>query len=90
MPPFALLSIRQAEIAQGKFGLVSAKCDMGFDALVAQYLDLVSFHKRGYGNECYVARTLKEYMGKRRISEITGEDGERFKSARSRVVRLRQ
>jgi hypothetical protein len=64
-------SVRQAEIAQGKFGFVSAASEMGFDVFVTQYLDLVSIHKRGYRNERYVARTLKEYMGKRRISEIT-------------------
>lgn len=32
-------------------------------------------------------KRLKKYVGKRRISEITREDGERFRSARSRVVK---
>ena len=34
-----------------------------------------------------MAQTFKKYLGKRRISEITSEDGERFKSARARVVK---
>jgi integrase len=48
---------------------------------------LVSIHKRGYHVERYILKTLKAYFGKYRVSGLTVEDAEKYKTKRSQSVR---
>jgi integrase len=52
-----------------------------------RYLELVSYHKRGYKNERYVIKTLKHVFRHRKLSDLTPEDAERFKTTRSGAVK---
>jgi integrase len=81
------LSIRKSEIAQGKFHLVSKSSNLLLGELADRYIELVSFAKRGCRNELYIIQRLKQFIGTRRISDLTGDDGERFKAVRSREVK---
>ena len=81
------LSIRKAEIAQGKFGMVGAASAPAFNVFAGRYRELVSVHKKSLKNESYVVRTLTMLFGKRKLNEISTEDVEWFKSKRSREVK---
>jgi integrase len=81
------LSVREAEIAQGKFNLVSRRGAPTFEAVSDKYLELVSVHKRGHHVERYIIKTLRASFGKFRVSDLTAEDAEKYKTKRSRSVR---
>jgi integrase len=81
------LSIREGEVAQGKFLSIAKRGGLRFEALADRYFDLVSVHKRGRHVERFIIKTLKEFFGKQRVSELTAEDAERYKAARSRDVK---
>jgi integrase len=81
------LSVREAEIAQGKFNLVSRRGAPTFEAVSEKYLELVSVHKRGHHVERYILRTLNAFFGKLRIVDIGAEDAEKYKTRRSWSVR---
>lgn len=81
------LSIRKAEIAQRKFGIVGAASSPAFNVFAGRYRLLVSVHKKSLKNESYVIRTLTTLFGKRKLNEISNEDVEWFKSKRSREVK---
>jgi integrase len=81
------LSIRKAEIALGKFGLIPKADVPTFEMFADRYLELVSYHKRGYKNERYVINALKHVFRHRKLSDMTPEDAERFKTTRSGGVK---
>jgi integrase len=81
------LSVRKAEVALGKFNLVPRASIPTFKAFADRYEELVSIHKKGRAGEHYIIQMLIRIFGKRRISDITAEDGERFKTTRSRQVK---
>jgi integrase len=81
------LSIREAEIAQGKFKFVPKRGAPTFEVLADKYLELVSIHKRGHHVERYIIKTLRASFGKYRVSDLTAEDAEKYKTKRSRSVR---
>jgi integrase len=80
------LAIRQAEIALGKFNLVPKTSVPSFEVFAERYLNLVSAHKRGCVTERYIIRALTGFFGKRRISDFSAEDAERYKAMRSKNV----
>jgi integrase len=81
------LSVRKAEVALGKFNLVPRASIPTFKILSDRYEDLVSIHKKGRAVEHYVIQMLVHIFGKRRISDLTAEDAERFQAIRSRQVK---
>lgn len=81
------LCVRKSEIAQGKFKLLPKRGAPTFEALAEKYLDLVSIHKRGHHVERYIIKTLIAHFGKYRISDLTAEDAEKYKTKRSRSAR---
>lgn len=80
------LSVRQAEIAQGKFKLLPKRGSPRFEAVSAKYLELVSIHKRGHKVEQYIIKTLNAFYGKTRARNLSAEDAERYKAVRSHQV----
>src|ERR1700730_8166017 len=81
------LSIRLAEIAQGKFKIVPNRGAMTFDGLADKYRELISVHKRGREVEKYLLKTLTASFGKLRVYDLSAEDAERFKAVRSKSVK---
>jgi integrase len=81
------LSIRLAEIAQGKFKIMAKRGAMTFDGLVDKYRELISVHKRGHHVEKYIFKNLAEYFGDFRVFDLSAEDAERFKAARAKSVK---
>src|SRR5258708_7934596 len=81
------LSIRLAEIAQGKFKIVPKRGAVKFDGLADKYRDLISQHKRGHHVEKYILKTLTASFGHLRVSDLSAEDGEHFKAVRSKSVK---
>jgi len=80
-------SVREGEILQGRFRIVAKRGATTFESLADKYSALVSIHKRGRHVEHYLLKTLKAYFGKSRISDLTVEDAEKYKTKRSRSVR---
>jgi len=68
-----------------RFGKPSS--NMTFKDLAERYSTLVSGLKRGHDSERYRINTLIGFFGKRRISELTGQDAERFKVERLRIAK---
>jgi integrase len=81
------LSSRQTDIARRAFKLPPRTGAPTFAAFAAKYLELVSVHKRSHSVERYIIATLTNCFGRYRISDLTAEDAERFKSNRSRHVK---
>ena len=81
------LSVRQSEIAQGNFKFAPKTGIPTFAEFADKYLELVSIHKRGHKVEGYIIQTLKTVFGRLRLSDLTSEDAEKFKAARTRQVR---
>jgi integrase len=81
------LKARLGELVQGRFHLSKPPSNLLFKELGERYLKLVSSQKRGYNCERFRIATLIGFFGKRRISELTGQDGEAFKVDRSKVVK---
>jgi len=59
---FRALSVRQAEIALGKFNLVPKANVQSFALFARNYLELVSSQKRGYQNERYTIQSFREAL----------------------------
>ena len=81
------LSVRESEIAQGKFKLLPKRGALTFESLTEKYLELVSVHKRGHHVEKYIMKTLNAFFGKSRVYNLTAEDAEKYKAMRSKSVK---
>jgi len=79
--------VREGEILQGRFKIVPKRGAPTFEVLADKYSSLVSIHKRGHHIERYIIKTLKAHFGKYRVSDLTVEDAEKYKTKRSRSVR---
>jgi integrase len=79
--------VREGEILQGRFKIIPKRGAPTFEALADKYSSLVSIHKRGHHVERFILKTLKAYFGKYRVSDLTVEDAEKYKTERSRSVR---
>ena len=80
-------SVREGEILQGRFKIVPKRGAVTFEVLADKYSSLVSIHKRGHHVERYIIKTLKAHFGKNRVSDLTVEDAEKYKTKRSQSVR---
>jgi integrase len=81
------LSIRIAEIAQGKFKIMPKRGAMTFDGLADKYRELISLHKRSHHVEKYILGTLAASFGNLRVFDLSAEDAERYKAVRSKSVK---
>ena len=81
------LSIRQAQIALGTFNLVRRAGIPTFREFAGNYEKVVSEHKRGHAVERYYIPMFVDIFGKKKISEITAEEVERFQTERSHQVK---
>lgn len=81
------LSVRESEIAQGKFKLLPKRGALTFECLTEKYLNLVSVHKRGHHVEQYIIKTLNAFFGRLRVFNLTAEDAEKYKALRSKSVK---
>lgn len=81
------LSVREAEVALGKFNLQPRAKIPTFEAFADRYEKLVTVHKRGRAVERYYILMFVAVFGKKKISEITPQEAEGFKSYRSRQVK---
>jgi integrase len=81
------LSVRESEIAQGKFKLLPKRGTLTFEGLTEKYLMLVSVHKRGHHVERYIVRTLNAFFGKVRVHNLMAEDAEKYRAMRSGLVK---
>jgi site-specific recombinase XerD len=60
---------------------------MTFEGLAEKYLDLTSPKKRSHRVEKYILKTLQQYFGKFRISDMNGDDAEPYQAVRSKSVK---
>jgi site-specific recombinase XerD len=60
---------------------------MTFEGLAEKYLDLTSPKKRCHRVEKYILKTLQQYFGKFRISDMNAGDAERYQAVRSKSVK---
>jgi integrase len=81
------LSVRMAEIAQGKFKIMPKRGAVTFDGLADKYRELISVHKRGHHVEKYILKTLAASLGDLRVFDLSAEDAERYKALRSKSVK---
>ena len=81
------LKARLGELVQGRFHLSKPASNMSFKELAERYKTLVACQKRGYNSERFRIATLIGFFGKRRISELSGQDAEGFKVGRSKIVK---
>jgi integrase len=81
------LAVRQAQIAQGTFNLVRTSRIPTFREFAEEYEKVVSQRKRGHAVERYYIRMFVDVFGKRKISEITAEEVEKFQTERSHQVK---
>jgi integrase len=79
--------VREGEILQGRFKIVPKRGAPTFEVLADKYSDQISIHKRGYHVERYIIKALKAHFGKYRVSDLTVEDAEKYKTKRSRSVK---
>lgn len=84
---FRALSVRQVEVVLGKFNLVPRASIPLFEAFASRYEKLVSAHKRGRAIEHYLIQTLVAVFGNKKISDLTAEDAEIYKTNRARKVK---
>jgi integrase len=79
--------VREGEILQGRFKIVPKRGAPTFEILADKYSSLVSIHKRGHHGERYLIKALKDHFGKYRVSDLTVEDAEKYKTKRSQSLR---
>ncbi len=82
------LSIRKAEMAQGKFKLESAIKPTPFERLVTQYLEYSKANKRpnSYDRDMTSSKHLRRYFNGRTIQQITNWHVEKYKSSRQKEI----
>lgn len=74
------LSVRKAQIAQGRFQLRTRGSSPTFEQFAERYEAFSKVNKRGFKNEEYRLRQLKQNFGKCRLADLNAWDGEKLKS----------
>jgi len=80
------LAIRQAQVAQGRFDLRPQMSVPTFEQFAERYTEFSKANKRGFYNEKYRIRQLSRFFGRRKLSDLTSWDAERFKAQMSKSV----
>jgi integrase len=81
------LAIRTAQIAQGRFEMRPRGTAPTFEQFAERYAEFSKANKRGFYNEQYRLRQLTQIFGKRRLSDLTGWDGEELKVRLSKTLK---
>lgn len=81
------LSIRRAEIAQGKFELAGTTKPLVFDKLINRYLEWAKDNHRAPERDIEAAKHLKAYFGGKPLTSITPWLIEKYKSQRKALGR---
>ncbi|MFI5323763.1 MAG: tyrosine-type recombinase/integrase [Thermodesulfobacteriota bacterium] len=77
------LSIRKAEIAQGKFDIVQTIKPVLFEKLVNAFIrDYSKVNKKSWSRDVTSSRALLSFFGGKRLSQITKWQAEKYKSKR--------
>ena len=74
------LTVRQAQIAQGRFNLHSSSSSPVFEDFAESYKEYAEANKRGFKNEVYRIRQLVRIFGKRRLCDLKAWDAETLKA----------
>lgn len=80
------LSIRKAEIAQGKFEIEQTSKSVFFEKLLKQYLEYSQSNKRpqSYERDITSSKHLNRYFNGKKIQQITNWQVEKYKSSRQK------
>ncbi len=78
------LSIRKAQIAEGKFEIAQTKKSVLFDKLVVRYLEYSKANKKSYEREITSTKALLSFFAGKALQQITIGLVERYKSERQR------
>lgn len=81
------LSIRRAEIAQGKFELAGTTKPLAFDKLINRYLEWAKDNHRAPERDADAAKHFKAYLGGKPLISITPWLIEKYKSHRKALGR---
>ena len=73
------LAVRKAQIVQGRFELRPQMSVPIFEQFAKRYSEFARANKRGFYNEQYRIEQLIRIFGKRKLSDLTSWDGEKFK-----------
>jgi integrase len=73
------LAVRKAQIVQGRFELRPQMNIPIFEQFAKRYSEFAKANKRGFYNEQYRIEQLVRIFGKRKLSDLTSWDGEKFK-----------
>ena len=73
------LAVRKAQIVQGRFELRPQMSVPIFEQFAKRYSEFARANKRGFYNEQYRIEQLLRIFGKRKLSDLTSWDGEKFK-----------
>jgi integrase len=79
--------VREGEILQDRFKIVPKRGAPTSEGLPDKYSSLVSIYKRGHHVERCSIEKLNAHFRKYRVSDLTVEDAEKYKTKRSRSVR---
>jgi integrase len=81
------LTIRLAQIAQGRFELPTHRITITFEGFAERYRDYAKANKKGFQNELYRIQQLVTIFGKRSLSDLTAWDAEKLKTDLSKSRR---
>jgi len=81
------LSIRKAEIAQGKFDIVSTEKQVIFEVLMSDYLQWAKENHRSFTRDVTASKSLNAFFKGISISDITLWHVEKYKSQRKKIGR---
>ncbi len=83
----ASLSIRKAELAEGKFDIVQTRKQVLFDKAVKSFIeDYSKIHKKSWTRDVTSSRALQSYFGGKRISSINTWLVNKYRSRRLNEV----
>jgi len=80
------LSIRKAEIAQGKFDIAQTEKRILFTKLVEKFLEYSKTNKKSYTRDITSSRVLLDYFGGNTVQQISSWHIEQYKSKRQKDI----
>ena len=82
------LKARLGEIAQGRFNLDRTRKPVSFSLLAARYREFGANTKRAWEEEKYITEMFADYFGDTPLSQLTQWQIEKWKTERSKEVKL--
>ena len=81
------LSIRRAEIAQGKFDIAQTKKPLSFKKLAERYLEYSKTNKKAWQRDEQTLKHLAYFFKGKTLQQITSWQIEKYKSERRKIVK---